>query len=187
MGVKISISPAFVLLWTSVYFFDTGNMLIPVAISVTVHELSHLLALHICGSRADALYFRLMGMEIITGDLLSYPEELLCAAAGPLANAALAALAAMLNDCILAGINLSLFLFNILPVRYLDGGKMLFSLIACFWNDTRADRVVYLTSLGVMLILTALAVWLKNWIFVYFALMTCKIWGNGVKFQAKRT
>lgn len=187
MGVRISVSPAFVLLWTAVYFFDTGNLLIPVAVSVAVHELCHLLALYLTGCQVKAVNFCASGMEIVCQDMLSYPKEFLCSAAGPFGSAVFAVCAACCKDYISAGINISLFLFNTLPVLPLDGGKMLYSFAAWFFNDEKAEKLVFISTLVVMLMTTIMAMWLKRWEFAYFALMTCKFGKNGVKFHTKRT
>ena len=158
----------------------------PIAVSIAVHELCHLLALSLVGSRAEMINFRPLGLEIVCSEVLSYPREFICAAAGPLGSLLLAVFAAKMGDHILAGINISLFLFNILPVRLLDGGKMLYALTAWLTHPDRAEKVVFISTMAVILVLSVIAVWLRQWIFVYFALVACKIGKSGVKFQVKR-
>ncbi len=159
----------------------------PVAVSATVHELCHLLVLNLVGHRAEVINFRVIGLEIVCNDnIMSYPKEFLCAAAGPIGSLAFAIFAAGIGDYILAGINISLFLFNILPVRPLDGGKMLYAITAWLTEDEKAEKRIFITSLVVKIALCMLAVYFRQWIFLYFALVACKIGKSGVKFQVKR-
>lgn len=185
--MRINISPAFVLIWTAVYFFDQRGMFLPIIISMVVHELCHLLALNLVKCKVDAMNFRVFGLEIVCNDsVMSYPEEFICAAAGPAGSLALAVFAARFGDYVLAGINISLFLFNILPVKPLDGGKMLYAITAWITDNEKAERLVFITTLGVIIALCIAAVRFRQWIFVYFALVACKIGKSGVKFQVKR-
>ena len=184
--MRINISPTFVLFWTAVYFFDNGGLFVPVEVSVMVHELCHLLALYLAGSRVETINFRLIGLEIVCDGILSYPREFVCAAAGPVGSLAFALFAANIGDYILAGINLSLFIFNALPVRLLDGGKMLYAIIAWTMDEDKAEKAVFISTMAVIVLLCVMAVWLRQWIFVYFALVACKIGKSGVKFQVKR-
>lgn len=158
----------------------------PIAVSVAVHELCHLLALNLVGSRAEAINFRPLGLEIVCNGVLSYSREFLCAAAGPLGSLLLAIFSANIGEYILAGINISLFLFNILPVKPLDGGKMLYSLVAWLSDSEKAEKVVFVSTMAVILALCVMAICLRHLIFVYFALVACKIGKSGVKFQVKR-
>lgn len=93
-----------------------------IAAAAIIHELGHLAALWWAGERVRALEIGMFGLKIETGEL-STGKTLVCALAGPLAGAAVClgwrlwprtALAAFVQT-----------VFNLIPLRPLDGGRAL--------------------------------------------------------------
>ena len=84
-------------------------------------------------------------MALDTSCPLSYTKEALAAFAGPAVNLILTALCAQTRWYLFAGLNLSLGLFNLLPVRMLDGGRILSCLLNAFAPE-KAPRVVNAVS-----------------------------------------
>ena len=84
--------------------------------------------------------------------------EILCTLAGPAVNLALAPLLARLcGDYLLAGANLLLGAFNLLPLANLDGGRALY-LLTCWLTDPPfADRLCRYVSLACGLVLLGAA------------------------------
>lgn len=191
MKTKINVSPGFILFWTAIYFFDTENIFISLAVSAAVHEFFHLIMLRFVGGDVEAINFRLTGLEIVCrGELLSYTREFLSAAAGPLGSYILAICAAKLGAYTMSGVSMTLFVFNILPVQLLDGGKMLYSAMAMLFDDEKAEKTVFVTSMAVTCSLGVAGLWFRQPSFVYFAVILgfccCKIEKNGVKFKYNR-
>lgn len=87
-------------------------------------------------------------MELDDTCRLSYFKEALAAFAGPAVNLILTALCVQARWYLFAGLNLSLGLMNLLPIRMLDGGRILTCLL-CAFAPERAQRVV--NALSVLL------------------------------------
>ena len=108
-----------------------GNLLGAAA----VHELGHCLALRCLGTAWKSLRIGVFGAVLETNDSrLSYGGELICVLAGPAANLLCAAVCAAVGrgrwDAA-AGANLVLCIFNLLPLRPLDGGRALHLAVSC--------------------------------------------------------
>ena len=104
-----------------------GSVLPLVLLSALCHELGHLAALRLAGTEVELLRLTAFGAEIRADTrYLPYPKEILCTLAGPAVNLVLALVFARIaGDYVLAGANLLLGVFNLLPVPSLDGGRAL--------------------------------------------------------------
>ena len=130
-----------------------------VLLAALCHELGHLGALTLAGVRAERLRLTAFGAELRADTrYLPYGVEILCTLAGPTVNLALAPLLARLcGDYLLAGANLLLGAFNLLPLANLDGGRALY-LLTCWLTDPPfADRLCRYVSLACGLVLLGAA------------------------------
>ena len=94
---------------------------------------------------------------------LSYGGELLAVAAGPVCNLLLWILLSLLSVdalAVFAGANLLLGALNLLPVRPMDGGRILWLLTALFTEPYAADRVATLVGAVTGLALLSLCLYL---------------------------
>lgn len=124
-----------------------------------LHEMGHLTALAACGRQPAAVEAGIFGVRMTQnpGTPLSYGRNILVSLAGPLANlltAALLAAAGAQPGAI--AVQLSIGLFNLLPVEALDGGQALFCLLADHMEATRAERIVLGGSVAAILPLATL-------------------------------
>lgn len=126
-----------------------GEVLPLVLLASLCHELGHLLALRLAGARVERMRLTAFGAELRADTrYLPYWREILCALAGPAVNLVLAVvLARVTGDYLLAGANLVLGLFNLLPIPSLDGGSALHLLVSWLTEPTTADRVCQWTGL----------------------------------------
>lgn len=139
-----------------------GEVLPLVMLSALCHELGHLAALRLAGVEVERLRLTAFGAEIQADTrYLSYPRELLCTLAGPAVNLALALLLARVaGDYILAGANLLLGVFNLLPVPSLDGGRALHLLVSWLVDPVAADLVCRRVGVCCAALLSAVALFL---------------------------
>lgn len=102
-----------------------------------IHELGHLIAMKILGAKVEEIKLYGAGISIKSGgvSLLSPIKQAAIYLAGPAANL----FSAMVLKGAPSAINLCLAGFNLLPISYFDGGRLL-SLI--FYKNERALRAV---------------------------------------------
>lgn len=118
-----------------------GEVLPLVALSALCHELGHLTALRLVGARVERIRLTAFGAEIRADTrCLSYGREIVCTLAGPVVNLILAlVLARVAGDYLMAGANLFLGVFNLLPLPSLDGGRALFLAVSWVTDPLLAD------------------------------------------------
>jgi Zn-dependent protease len=119
-----------------------------------LHEAGHLLAMALFGARPTRICLTAAGMrmERPPGLSLSFPQEIAVAFAGPAVSLLLAGLFALLELVLplpsdLCLLNLGFGLFNLLPVRQLDGGRALYFLLCRRLQERAASRAILATSL----------------------------------------
>jgi Zn-dependent protease len=151
----------FLILIAAAIFFDAGGLFCIAIVAALAHELGHYLALRSRGCRIVGLRLGLTGFSMEYSGPLSYRGEIFAAAAGPAAGLALAAAAAVAGGWLwlralheLAAVSALLSVFNLLPARPLDGGKILYALVALRFGERAAARVLCVSSCAI--ILTAL-------------------------------
>ena len=119
-----------------------------------LHEAGHLLAMALCGARPSRICLTAAGMRIERPPALTlaFAQEIAIAFAGPAVSLLLAGVFALLARVIplhsdLYLLNLGFGLFNLLPVRQLDGGRMLYFLLCRRFPERAASRAVLASSL----------------------------------------
>lgn len=124
------------------------------------HELGHYLVLRRMGGAVRCLRVTVFGAEMVLSPQcrLSYGQEMLAVAAGPAVNLLLSLPLAALGDLwepayLAAGSHLVLGLFNLLPIRPLDGGQLLWLAVSWLTDPFLADRVLRAAGGGMAVIL----------------------------------
>lgn len=150
---RVEVSGGFLLVAALLFYLDTENLLPWAALSCALHEVGHYAAVRLLGG--DILRFRLTAvggeMTLDRRRTLSYGRELISILAGPGVNLAAACFAARWGGgevgWLLTGLNLSLGLFNLMPVCPLDGGRALSLALMAFGPPGVAEEVMRLCSL----------------------------------------
>ncbi|MCI2059012.1 MAG: hypothetical protein LKJ80_07395, partial [Oscillibacter sp.] len=135
-------------------------------LAALVHEGGHLAVLAAFGTRVTALHLSVLGAELRTDGLrLTYPQELAAVLAGPLADllcgaAAAAAAGAGRLSYTAAGAFWVLGLFNLLPIRQLDGGRALLLLVTWLAGPAAGERVLRAAGVAAAFALAAILFYL---------------------------
>lgn len=156
---RFSASPAAILIFACVYFFDGFEGLASVIIAAAVHEAGHFVAIRAFGGRAAEMWLDASGACIVTAGELGVTGSIIALLSGPAAGIALALICAkmpqsnlMLRVC---GVSLALSAYNLLPALPLDGGRALIIILKHFLSPCAADNFMF--ALG-LIIGTALCV-----------------------------
>ncbi len=156
-STELRVTPGFFLLLALAAAWGAGEVLPHVLLSALCHELGHLLMLWCVGVCPQRITLHAGGVEIRAAgqEKLSYGGEILCVLAGPAVNLALAVLFARVShDYLFAGANAILAVYNLLPIRNLDGGRLLYLTLAWCTDPFFAQRLadgVNLVTMGMLL------------------------------------
>ncbi len=136
------------------------------ALAALCHEVGHMLAAWGCRVPVKSLQLDIFGARMYAGGFLSYRREWSIAAAGPLANLLGVALchpvACEAPDSgfgLFCAASLGLAAVNLLPVRSLDGGRMLRCTVAPLWGERAAERILAVTTASALGCLWLLSVY----------------------------
>lgn len=142
---RVEASPGFLLLLGALFWLDEGVGLLPWGLlACIVHELGHISAALVCGGRVERLSLTMVGAELSFSyrTPLSYGRDSLVALAGPGANLLLGGLFFWQGRHLPAVLTLGLGAFNLLPILPLDGGRVVYGLLAERLDPDWADRLL---------------------------------------------
>lgn len=142
---RLEASPGFLLLLGGLYWLDEGVGLLPWGLlACVVHELGHVAAARCFGGRVERLSLTAVGAELSFSYRapLTYGRDGLVALAGPGANLLLGGLFYWQGRHLPAVLSLGLGVFNLLPILPLDGGRVLYGLLAERLDPDWADRLL---------------------------------------------
>ena len=186
---KIKFSIGAILMALAALLCDRADMILLYALSAALHECGHLAAAYLLGIRIKEIKFEFSGVRICPEDgITSYKKELILAAAGPLVNMLVITVAIALfsiwqvtpNEAIalcegflfkgeythagaLAFVALSSLLqggINLLPVRTLDGGRMMHCMASMLLGERKAENLLDIFSALSAFILWTVALYL---------------------------
>lgn len=156
LGTEIYVSFLFMAVITVMLATDRTGMILPTLFAVIMHETGHLFAMWVLDCAPKQI--RLIPASVqITADITNrYKTDIAVSLCGPLTNLLLFFVLyfnylAFKNEITLcyALINLIIALFNLLPVTGLDGGTVLFSVLAKRLEYNRARLIVRIITITV--------------------------------------
>ena len=130
-------------------------------IAVIIHEMGHLTALFILDHESGVPLPRVPGFSIKVRAILSYKEDIIVAAAGPLANLLTALMLLPIRQAAEPLILISVLtaLSNLLPVRSYDGYRILTSIICISGADRMLGRLPDILSFGTAVVAVLLSLY----------------------------
>ena len=154
LGTKIYVSFFFVAAITLMLATDRTGYMLPTLFAVIIHEAAHLFVMWVQDSAPLSIRLIPASVQINQKFSFSPKNDILIATAGPAANLILSAClyfnyAAFGNLTVLyySLLNLIIGLFNLLPVRGLDGGTILYTLICKWQGEDKAALIMRLITI----------------------------------------
>ena len=142
---RVDVSPSFLLLLAGLFWLDEGVGLLPWGLLACLfHELGHVLMAAACGGQVRRLSLTAVGAELylVYESPPSYGRDMLIALAGPAVNLVSGAIF-LVCDLLLPGVlSFGIGAFNLLPIQPLDGGRVLYGLLADRLDPDWADRLM---------------------------------------------
>ncbi len=162
LSTKFYISFYFIATVSLFLLTDRSGVALATAVSITLHEAAHLIAMWACGCAPDEISLVPGGIKVKGGRLVTHKAQLLISVSGPVVNLLTALLFLLIYSCInseiwLLWIYVSFFLgvINLLPAKGLDGGTALTSIIQMKFSEKCADTILSFTSMVTILSITS--------------------------------
>ena len=146
-GVHFRLTFGFLSVWALLLLQSTFFMTAAMAFACcALHELGHITAMKLFGIHIKGLTLYSGGVKLKSDSLAlcGTLTEISMLAAGPLVNLLLGAAGCFFGNRLFAGINISLLLFNLLPLSSLDGGRILAAVSERFcplWDIRKLFRI----------------------------------------------
>ncbi|MBQ6825170.1 MAG: hypothetical protein IJP34_00740 [Clostridia bacterium] len=155
-GTKIYISFFFMAVFTVMLATDRTGLILPLFFAIIMHECGHLFCMWAEDVSLKQIKIIPSGIQIVSGFSGEYKKDIKVALCGPIVNIALFSILyfnylSFGNEQVLnyALLNLIIALYNLLPVKGLDGGTILYSVIARKSNINKAEITIKFITLSV--------------------------------------
>ncbi len=142
---QVEVSPGFLLTLGLLYWLDEGIGLLPWGLLACIlHELGHIGAATLLGGTVKGISLTAVGAELCLNydEPLTYGQDSLVALAGPASNLLFGGLALALDWQLAAALMLAVGIFNLLPILPLDGGRIIYGLLAGRLDTDWAERLM---------------------------------------------
>lgn len=166
--VKFRIHPLFLIFGVLAFCVNLGLVFVSYLISALLHELGHAFVAHKLGYRLQQISLLPFGAELsLTDDKFVKNDEIKVAIAGPLVNLILIVIFVALwwmfpityyYTDIFVFANAVTFVFNLLPIFPLDGGRVFRALVSKKRDAIQTEKIVSRTAICLSLLFFAVFV-----------------------------
>ena len=139
-------------------FFDNMNIFRLCILSSLLHEAGHIIAYRLCYKKWPQIDVSVFGLKMKNNVVLN-KNTIFILLSGPVINLMAVVFSLIYSNirytfgiCIFAIINFFIFMFNTLPVYYLDGGQILYCLWPFYQRNYRYISIFTITLIYVMVI-----------------------------------
>lgn len=166
-NIPIVITWHFLALITFMLSLRTENILYAVLFSL-FHETGHILAMTALGNAPQSVSLELTGINIkrTAQTNVSLTKEVIIALSGPFFNFILFLIFVLIYSqdgnakaINAASVNLILMIFNLMPIKGLDGGKVLYFTVSHFFSYKTAKIILALSSVFFILLMFSYGVY----------------------------
>lgn len=167
--LSISISLPLCCIMTAIILLDKSQTVIIGCVSALLHETGHLIFMKKFNSFPSEIKISLFDIAIIDNKKhrRSLKQELLITLGGVMMNFIFGSIFSVSYLyfhydflLILAGTNIVLLFYNLLPVDTLDGGQALYLILSSHLSEEATDRIMLVVSLIILLPCAVLGFWL---------------------------
>ncbi len=170
-GTEIYLSVLFMGVITLMLAFDKSGLILPTLFAVFIHETGHLFMMWVKGLSPKRIKLIPASIQITNSFSKGYTNDIVIALAGPVVNLLFFGVLYYNYVCYrnigtlyFALLNLIIGLYNLLPIKGLDGGTVLYSIMCRFTDVHKAALALKFISLfwGVAVIFAAVTVHLRG-------------------------
>lgn len=145
-GIRIEISYLFACAVVLFIANDRTGILIPMTLSILLHEIIHILFLNLFGCRVDRISFTIGKLGVEYSGNISKIKMIVSVLSGPLVNLLLAFVGLVVKSDVWFCVNIILAFYNLLPASGLDGGTILESILGCFLKGKTVRIILIVCS-----------------------------------------
>ena len=161
MGCQCSISLYFLAALAAMLTIDRSGTASLALAAIGIHESGHIIAMYALGQRPKEINLKLGALSIKKDASMSFGGEMAIMSAGVACNILVAAICFFLLFCVsqsyslllLCLVNFATALINIMPVRGLDGGTLLYLLTSHRFGNKAAEMVTFISSAAFIIII----------------------------------
>lgn len=165
---KVKINPLWIILLFVLSYFGSMQYVITYFIFLLLHEMGHMYMARALGYRFDTIDFMPFGLGLKTNSTyISVKNDILISIAGPLTNIIFILIIVMLWWFVpityyytldMFYVNLSILIFNILPIFPLDGGRVIMLILKSKYR-LLAVRIMRVVTIVSVILFASLFVW----------------------------
>ena len=153
-STEINVSFLFMAVLTLALIIDKTGFILPVFLATVFHEAGHLAAMFVLHCQPKKINLIPGSIQIVRGFGVRAQGEFFILLSGPLSNLLFAAISFLFYYFLkvsffisFSAVNLLIFAFNLLPVRGLDGGSILYLTLSKIASSSKCEVILDILSL----------------------------------------